>query len=303
MVSHTLSTEGTCKRCKGIMITDVTTGERFCRSCGFVIKEQIQEIGPERNASKDERDDKTRVGMPRSLAIHDMGLATMIGAIDRDATGKPLSAHTKHEMKRLRTWDSRSQMSEQSDRNLRHAFTQLDKLKDKLTLSGAVVEKSAYLYRKALLKSLVRGRSIEGVLAASVYAACRDVGIPRTLDDISKAINIKRKDLTKNYRMLVNELELKMPVVSSITCVSKIANRIGAGEKVKRYAIEILKNANEQRVTAGKDPMGMAASALYISCVKYDVDISQKDIAMAAGVTEVTIRNRYKDMRKSLHLS
>ncbi|NDB93012.1 MAG: transcription initiation factor IIB, partial [Nitrososphaeria archaeon] len=136
----------------------------------------------------------------------------------------------------------------------------------------------------------------------AVYAACRDVEMPRTLDDVAKAINIKRKDLTKNYRMLVNELELKMPVVNSITCISKIANKLGVNEKVKRYALEILKNANDQRITAGKDPMGMAASALYISCVKYDVDVSQKDIAMAAGVTEVTIRNRYKDMRKLLDL-
>ena len=302
MVTHTRNPEGICKRCKGAMITDAVTGERFCRSCGFVIEEQVQESGPERNITKDDRDDKTRVGMPTSLAIHDMGLATTIGAADKDATGKPLSSYAKHEMKRLRTWDSRSQMSEQSDRNLRHAFTQLDKLKDKLTLSGAVVEKAAYFYRKALLKSLVRGRSIEGVLAASVYAACRDVEMPRTLDDVAKAINIKRKYLTKNYRMLVNELELKMPVVNSITCISKIANKLGVNEKVKRYAIEILKDANDQRVTAGKDPMGMAASALYISCVKYDVDVSQKDIAMAAGVTEVTIRNRYKDMRKSLDL-
>lgn len=302
MVTHTFSSEKTCRRCKGMMITDGVTGERFCHNCGLVIEEQIQETGPERNISKEERDDKTRVGMPTSLAIHDMGLATTIGVMDRDATGKPLSAHAKHEMRRLRTWDSRSQMSEQSDRNLRYAFTQLDKLKDKLTLSGAVVEKAAYLYRKALLKSLVRGRSIEGVLAASVYAACRDVEMPRTLDDVSKAINIKRKDLTKNYRMLVNELELKMPVMSSVTCLSKIANKIGASEKVKRHALEILKNANDQRLTAGKDPMGMAASALYISCVKHDFDVSQKDIALAAGVTEVTIRNRYKDMRKSLRL-
>jgi len=303
METDSFSYDRICKRCRGTMITDGVTGERFCRNCGFVVEEQIQESGPERNTSKDERDDKTRVGMPTSLAIHDMGLATTIGAVNKDASGKPLSSQAKHEMKRLRIWDSRSQMSEHGDRNLRYAFTQLDKLKDKLTLSAAVVEKAAYIYRKALSKKLVRGRSIDGVLAAAVYAACRDVQTPRTLDDVAKAINIKRKDLTKSYRLLVNELDLKMPVVSSITCVSKIANKIGLSEKVMRYALTILKNANDSRLTAGKDPMGMAASALYLSCVKYDVDISQKDIANAAGVTEVTIRNRYKDMRKSLDLS
>jgi transcription initiation factor TFIIB len=251
---------------------------------------------------KDDGVDKTRVGIPASLAIHDMGLSTVIGAANKDATGKPLSSQAKHEMKRLRTWDNRSQMNAQADRNLRYAFIQLDKLKDKLTLSNAIVEKAAYIYRKALSKSLVRGRSIEGVLAASVYAACRDVETPRTLGDVSAAINIKRKDLSKNYRLLVNELDLKMPVVSSVTCISKIANKVGLNEKIKRQALDILRTANENRLTAGKDPMGMAASALYIACVAQNADVSQKDVAMAAGVTEVTIRNRYKDLKKSLKI-
>ncbi len=302
MVSHKFAPEGNCTRCKGVLVTDGVTGERFCRACGYVIDEQIQEMGPERHMSQNDGEDKSRVGIPTSLAIHDMGLSTMIGAANKDATGKPLSAQAKHEMKRLRTWDSRSQMNEQADRNLRHAFLQLDKLKDKLTLSNAVVEKAAYIYRKALSKSLVRGRSIEGVLAASVYAACRDVETPRTLGDVASAINIKRKDLSKNYRLLVNELELKMPVVNSVTCVAKIANKVGLNEKIKRDALEILRDANESRLTAGKDPMGMAASALYLACVAHDADVSQKDIAIAAGVTEVTIRNRYKDLKKSLLL-
>jgi transcription initiation factor TFIIB len=165
-----------------------------------------------------------------------------------------------------------------------------------------VVEKAAYIYRKALAKNLVRGRSIEGVLAAAVYAACRDAETPRTLNDVSDAINVKRKDLTKNYRLLVNELDLRIPVVNSINCMSKIASKVGLNEKVKRVALGILKDANDTRLTAGKDPMGMAASALYISCTKCNVNVSQKEIAMAAGVTEVTIRNRYKDLRKSLNL-
>lgn len=298
---HTFSDEGRCARCRGQTVTDGSTGERFCRNCGYVMEESVEDSGPER-IMRDERDDRSRVGIPTSLAMHDMGLSTMIGAANRDATGKPLSVQAKHEMKRLRTWDSRSQMSAQADRNLRQAFMQLDKLKDKLALSDAVVEKAAYVYRKALAKNLVRGRSIEGVLAAAVYAACRDVETPRTLGDVSDAINIKRKDLSKNYRLLVNELDLRMPVVNSVTCMSKIASKVGLSEKVKRYALLILQDANERRITAGKDPMGMAASALYIACVKYDEDVSQKDIAMAAGVTEVTIRNRYKDLRKRLVL-
>lgn len=302
MVAHVFGVERACKRCKGLMITDAVTGERFCSSCGYVIIEQIGDSGPERNLTKDERDDKSRTGIPTSLAMHDMGLATIIGTANRDATGKPLSVRAKHDMKRLRTWDNQSQMREQTDKNLRLAFTHLDKLKDKLTLSEAVVEKAAYIYRKALSKSLVKGRSIEGVLAAAVYAACRDVQTPRTLDDVAEAINIKRKDLSKSYRLLVNELELKIPIVNSITCMSKIANQLGLSEKVKRDSLTILKDASDRRITAGKDPMGIAASALYISCMKYNVDTSQKDIAQAAGITEVTIRNRYKDLKRLLSL-
>jgi len=302
MVMQILGADRHCRRCKGLMITDSTTGERFCTDCGYVVLEQVEESGPERNFAKNERDDKSRSGAPSSLAIHDMGLSTMIGMANKDATGKPLSSNMKHDMKRLRIWDSRSQMLEHADRNLRHAFTQLDKLRDKLALSDAIVEKAAYIYRKALAKNLVRGRSIEGVLAAAVYASCRDAETPRTLNDVSSAINLKRKDLSKNYRMLVNELDLRMPVVNSVFCMSKIASKVGLSEKVKRYALEILKDANDMKMTSGKDPMGIAASALYISCMKYNADVSQKEIALAAGVTEVTIRNRYKDLRKSLNI-
>jgi len=302
MVSQIFDSERNCKRCRGSMITDSSTGERFCQNCGFVVKEVLEDSGPERNLSKDERGDKSRSGMHTSLAMHDMGLSTVIGAANRDSAGKPLSAYAKREMNRLRIWNNRSQLGEQSDKNMRHAFMQLDKLRDKLTLSDAVVEKAAYIYRKALLKSLVRGRSIEGVLAAAVYAACRDAETPRTLDDVAEAINIKRKDLSKNYRLLVNELELRIPVVSPITCMAKIANKVGLNEKVKRHALSILKAANDKKITAGKDPMGMAASALYLSCVRFDEGTSQKNIALAAGVTEVTIRNRSKDMKQTLSL-
>ena len=284
------------------MIADAVTGEKCCTQCGFVSVEQIEDSGPERHFSRDEKDDKSRTGIPTSLAVHDMGLATIIGTLNKDATGRPLSSNMKHDMKRLRTWDSRSQMHQQSDRNLRLAFTQLGKLKDKLALSDAVIEKSAYIYRKALAKNLVRGRSIEGMLAAAVYAACRDAETPRTLNDVSGALNLKRKDLSKNYRLIVCELDLKIPVVNSINCMSKIASKVGLSEKVKRGALAILKDANERRITAGKDPMGMAASALYISCQRYNANVSQKEIAMAAGVTEVTIRNRYKDLRHSLSI-
>ncbi|MBI5377273.1 MAG: transcription initiation factor IIB [Thaumarchaeota archaeon] len=304
MVLQTLNTGSRCARCgKNSMLTDNSTGERFCGECGFVITERVEESGPEwRSFSKDEYDDKSRTGSPTSLAMHDMGLATIIGHANKDVTGKPLSASMKSTIERLRTWDSRSQAHESSDRNFRQAFSDLGRLKDKLALSDAVIEKTAYIYRKALDKGLVRGRSIPGLLAAALYAACRDSGTPRTLNDVSSQINIKRKDVSRCYRLLLRELDLKMPVVDPIKCMSRIASEAELSEKVKRKALTILTDANRMEITAGKDPMGLAAAALYLSCVMCGENVTQKVIAMAAGVTEVTIRNRYKGLKDSLKI-
>src|SRR5438094_740413 len=304
MTRETFGSGGRCPRCgKGPMVTDSTTGEMFCGGCGCVLTERVEESGPEwRSFSKEEHEDRSRTGTPTSLAMHDMGLATIIGPADKDASGKPLSASMKSTIERLRTWDSRSQVHEPVDRNFRQAFSELDRLKDKLALSDAVIEKTAYIYRKALDKGLVRGRSIPGVLAAALYVACRESGTPRTLNDMSRQINVKRKDISRCYRLLLRELDLNMPVVNPIICTSRIASEAGLSEKVKRRALTILKDANDMEITAGKDPMGLAAAALYLSCVLSGENTTQKVIAMAAGVTEVTIRNRYKGLRESLNI-
>ena len=293
-----------CPRCgKGTLVTDANTGENFCGKCGFVITEKVQESGPEwRSFSKEEHEGRSRAGVPTSLAMHDMGLATIIGTADRDATGKPLSSVMKSTIERLRTWDSRSQVHEPVDRNFRQAFSELDRLKDKLAVGDAVIEKSAYIYRKALEKGLVRGRSISALIASALYAACRDTGTPRTLKDISNSSNIKRKDIARCYRLLLRELSLKMPVVSPIKCIARIASKANLSEKTKREATKILQKAEEVKISAGKDPMGLAAAALYVACVTNGESKTQRDVAEAAGVTEVTIRNRYKGLKIALDL-
>jgi transcription initiation factor TFIIB len=265
------------------------------------MSEKLQESGPEwRSFTQDEHGDRARAGAPTSLTMHDMGLATIIDPVNKDASGKPLTASMKSTIERLRTWDSRSQVHEPVDRNFRQAFSELNRLKDKLAISDAVIEKAAYIYRKALDKGLVRGRSISALMAAALYAACRDTATPRNLKDIEIAANIKRKDIARCYRLLVKELDLKMPVTDSIQCVARIASVIGIAEKTKRYAIKVLQDAQKNEVSAGKDPMGLAAAALYLSCVKNGEDKTQRDIAEAANVTEVTIRNRYKGLKDSL---
>lgn len=294
-----------CPRCgKGNLILDVNTGELSCGSCGLVIKEKVEETKPEWRAfSKDEKEDRSRAGIPMSLAMHDMGLATIIGPVDKDASGKTITGVSRATIGRLRTWDSRSQVHEPVDRNLRQAFSELDRLADKLSVSDLIVEKAAYIYRKALEKGLVRGRSINALIAASLYAACRATETPRTLKDVAAVSSVKKKEIARCYRLLLRELDLKMPIMDPIKCVSRVASKAGLSEKTKRRAIEILKKAIEVRSSAGKDPMGLAAAALYVACVLEGENKTQKDVAEAAGVTEVTIRNRYKGLKAALKLS
>lgn len=302
MVKNT-SPKDRCPRCgQAALVTDANTGENFCGKCGFVVTDKIEESGPEWRSFSNEGENKSRAGVPTSLAMHDMGLATVINPQNRDATGKPLTASMKSTIERLRTWDSRSQVHEPVDRNFRQAFSELDRLKDKLAVGDAVIEKAAYIYRKALEKGLVRGRSISALIASALYAACRDTETPRTLKDIGQTSNIKRKDIARCYRLLLRELNLKMPVVDTIKCISRIASKAGLSEKTKRKATKILQTAEENKISAGKDPMGLAAAALYVACVTNGENKTQRDVAEAAGVTEVTIRNRYKGLKVALNL-
>ena len=296
-MAQQLSKKQSCPRCgKSRIISDDETGELFCGGCGFVITDRIENHGPERTFS-DSSTNKSRTGDRTSLTRHDQGLSTIINPINKDSSGNPLSSSMKSSIKRLRIWDSRSRTKDSADRNLQVALGELLKMKEKLSLSDAIVEKAAYIYRKALEKKLVRGRSIQGLIAATLYAACRESGTPRTLNDVSTTINITRKNLAICYRMLVKELDLKMPVVDSVQCIARIASQIGLSEKTKRIASKLLKKAEEKQIVSGKDPMGMAASALYLSSMETGENITQKTIAIAAGVTEVTIRNRCKSLK------
>lgn len=299
-----MQTSIVCSICKkGQTVTDPESGEIICRNCGLVISDKAQESRAEWRAfTTEEVNDRSRTGIPRSLARHDMGLSTIIGKTDKDASGRRLDVSMRSTMDRLRAWDFRTQAHTPTDRNLRQAFSELDRLKDKLAVGDAVIEKAAYVYRKALEKGLVRGRSISALVAAALYAACRDTETPRTLKDIANASNIKKKDVARCYRLLIRELDLKMPVVDPVKCVARIASKAGLSEKTKRKALEILKKAEEGKISAGKDPMGLAAAALYVACVMNGENKTQKDVAEAAGVTEVTIRNRYKGLKTHLKL-
>jgi len=303
MLKNTTPISPKCPSCLNVkIVTDQDTGELFCSKCGLVLTDKITDTGAEWRSFSSDEGNKARTGAGTSIRMHDMGLSTVIGAANKDSTGKPLSASVKSSIERLRTWDSRSQANSSADRNLRQALNEMDKLKDKLALNDAVIEKAAYIYRKAMERKLVRGRSIHGLVAACLYAACRNTETPRTLDDVSNGINIRRKDVARCYRLLFRELELKMPVVDPVKGVARIASIAGLSEKCKRLAIEMLNKAKKVGAVAGKDPMGIAAAALYLSCISIGEAKSQKEISKASGVTEVTIRNRCAGLRKVLDI-
>jgi transcription initiation factor TFIIB len=240
-----------------------------------------------------------RTGLESSFACHDMGLSTIISRVNKDASGHILNTAMSYRMERLRTWDIRIKTSTCSnDRGLRYAFNQLHTSKDKLGLPDTIVEKTAYIYRKAQERGLVRGRTISAVLNAATYIACRELGIPKTLKEIAGANNIKRKTLAKSYRILISELDIKIPIVDPAKCITKVANKANLNEKTTRKAIDIMYQLNRKEVPAGKDPMGIAATVLYIACLKTGEKRTQTDIAQAAGITEMTLRNRYSDIKR-----
>ena len=291
-----------CKKDKTI-ITDLDSGEIVCSKCGQVISDKIQDSRQEwRDFGISEAKDRRRTGIPTSLARHDMGLYTMIGRGRKDARGQVLDVSMRSTMGRLRTWDLRIQSS--ANRNLITAFNQLNILNDKLGLPDAIIEKTAYIYRKARKRGLGRGRETSSALAAALYLACRQDRTPRTLNEICRISNIKRKAVSRQYRDMVIELDMRIPAVDPIKCITRIANQINLNPKVKQKAINIINAATKSGLSAGKNPMGLAASILYMSCVINGYNnIGQTIFAQTAGVTEVTIRNISKHLRNHLDLS
>jgi transcription initiation factor TFIIB len=294
----------TCPECTSKnLIHDDNTGETICGDCGLVLYEQMMDKGPEWRAfTQQEKTSRSRVGMPSAYSIYDKGLSTTITQVDRDAFGKKLPLSTRLQMWRLRKWQIRSRVHSSVDRNLSQAMSTLDRIAGNVNISPPVKEKAALIYRKALDKGLVRGRSINGVVAASLYAACRKSELPRSLSEIAQASMVNKKDIARCYRLLLKELDFHMPVSEPLTFISKIAEKNNISGKTQGAAIAILREARARRVASGKDPMGMAAASLYIACLQNNEKITQKDIADAAGVTEVTIRNRYKALMKQLTL-
>lgn len=287
-----------------LVVTDPDTGELIRKDTGEVISNNALSQEKEWRAFEPEEDrDRARTGAPTSLAFHDMGLSTVIGKESTDASGNQIDSSTQMRMVRLRMWNNRSHSHSSKERSLQQAFTILSKIKGKLGLPAYVTEKAAYVYRKAQEKGLIRGDSIGSVLAASIYVAARQSGVLRTLDEISDSVEVKPKAAGRSYRRIVTQLDIRIPVIDHAKYIIKVANRLGLDEMTKRKALELMEQAQKKNILVGKDPTGMAASIVYLVNLTAKSPRTQGEIASAAGVTEVTVRNRSKELRKRLGIS
>jgi transcription initiation factor TFIIB len=292
-----------CEFCNSYsVIFDNVSFEYVCSSCGCVSKQDpnTDSSGNYRNNSG--YTDRERTGMPESLAVHNKGLSTLIGIGDTDARGKALEPSQKNSMQRLRTWNNRAQLNDSISRNLEKALKLLNNFGDKLYLSQAVIEGAAYIYRKAAIKKLAKGRSTLGLVGAALYAACRETETPKTITDIANACNITTKDIMSHYKLILKELSLQMPVLHGPDYVTLICNRLQMSEKTKREALRIFSMAQKCRISIGKNPRALAGSIIYLASQNCNEFLRQVEICQVAEISTVSLRKRCKEIKTKIEM-
>ncbi len=291
-----------CPECESThIVKDDKRGESVCEECGLVLEDKLIDPGPEWVAYDAEQADKrSRTGAPMTYTIHDKGLSTEIGWKDRDAYGKLIPARNRPQIYRLRKWQRRIRVKNASERNLSFALMILERITSGMGLSRDVREEAALIYKRAVNKNLIRGRSIEGVVAASLYGACRRCDVPRTLDEIAYISRIHRKDIGRTYRHLSRELKLNIQPTEPQEYVSRFCSELYLTNNVQTKTLEILANAEEKELISGRGPTGTAAAAIYIASILCNERRTQREVAEKSGATEVTVRNRYKELTEKL---
>ncbi len=295
-----------CTDCGGTdIIRDNEKGEIICATCGLVLSDHRIDTGPEWRAfTSSEKDARSRTGAPTNFAIHDKGLSTMIDWRDHDSSGRRFTSRQRAQIYRLRKWQIRTRVHSSLDRNLAQAMTEMERLASQLGLSSGIRELAAMLYRKLIVGRLAKSRSIDATVAASIYAACRLRESPRSLEEIAILSPVSKKKIGAHYRMLATKLKLRMPIPGPEKYVTRFITELGLPAEVQSMTMEILEKAKTVRnLVTGRDPRGLAAAAIYIASIITDQRITQRAIAQTAGVTEVTIRNRYKELVKKLELT
>jgi len=293
-----------CPECGSNRIKrDNSKGEIICEKCGLVLSEDIVDMGKEwRSFDSDQFDEVARTGSPKKYVKLNKGLVTMIDRRGRDLRGDKLSARNKAQMYRLVKWHKRASVSSSMQRNLSIALTELKRLASYLNIPESLVEAGAFLYRKTVEKGLIRGRLIEAVVAAILYTICRIYHVPRTLNEMAEASGLTKKEIGRTYRFLVRELKLEIPMTNPIHYIPRFAAELNLSGEVQEKGREIIEDAIKKGLISGRGPTGVAAAAVYIAGLLKDERRTQKEVANVAGVTEVTIRNRYRELRKELKI-
>jgi transcription initiation factor TFIIB len=286
-----------CPECGGSLLSDSERGETVCEDCGLVVEEDEIDPGPEWRAfDSKEKDQKSRVGAPTTNMMHDKGLSTNIGWQDKDAYGNSLSSRQREKMQRLRTWNERFRTRDSKERNLKQALGEIDRMASALGLPENVRETASVIYRRALDEDLLPGRSIEGVSTASLYAAARQAGTPRSLDEIANVSRVGKDEIARTYRYVVRELSLEIQPADPESYVPRFASDLDLTEEVERRARQLLQNAKAEGVHSGKSPVGLAAAAVYAASLLTNEKVTQSEVSEVASISEVTIRNRYHEL-------
>lgn len=290
-----------CPECNSPhLVRDYKRGELVCQGCGLVLEEHLIDQGPEWRNFDSGQDSKSRTGAPMSVTMHDKGLSTDMDWLNKDSYGRNIPTKNRAQLYRLRKWQRRIRVSSATERNLSFALGELERISSEMELPKHVRETSAVIYRKAVKKNLIRGRSIEGVIAATLYAACRQCQVPRTLDEIAATSRVGRKEIGRTYRFMMRKLKLNLRPISPQEYIERFCSELNLGREVQNKAIDLLNKAQKKELTSGRGPTGVAAAAIYIASILAGERKTQKDVADVAGVTEVTIRNRYKEMARKL---
>ncbi|QKG94471.1 transcription initiation factor IIB 2 [Halorubrum sp. Atlit-8R] len=286
-----------CPECSGQITHNDTGGESTCEDCGLIFKENRIDHGPEWRAfTSEERDEKSRVGSPTTRLMHDKGLSTTIGWRDEDANGKSVPDGQRALLQRLRMWDERFRAKNSHERNLKQAFGEINRMASALGLPKSIRETAGILYRRAVEKDLLPGRSIEGMSTASLYAATRQHGMPRPLEEFSDVSRVKKIRVQRAYRYLSRELELKIEPELPTQFLPQFASSLGVSDEAEQRSREILEVATENGVHSGKNPAGLAAAALYAATHLTNEQLTQETVSEVAHISQVTIQNRYKEL-------
>ncbi|RXK51246.1 transcription initiation factor IIB [Halorientalis pallida] len=294
--------ETTCPECGGNLVTDTEHGETVCGDCGLVVEEDEIDRGPEWRAfDASERDEKSRVGAPTTNMMHDKGLSTNIGWQDKDAYGRSLSSSQRQKMQRLRTWNERFRTRDSKERNLKQALGEIDRMASALGLPKNVRETASVIYRRALDEDLLPGRSIEGVATAALYAAARQANTPRSIDEMITVSRVGEMEMTRTYRYIVRELNLEIQPADPESYVPRFASDLDLSDETERRARELLDSARETGLLSGKSPVGLAAAAVYAASLLTNEKVTQSEVSNVASISEVTIRNRYKELLEAEH--